>query len=908
MALNTTESTSQNTDSNANPKYVLILCMSTLNNLTLNYYQYQENYYSCVSQLEAGTKTLIDMLASSDPEAPTDLKIIVLNTERTLEESRTINENSYSAYSFYKERCKQFVAGNDKDNKLFSIEENRIEKHLKDRVENWVLTTVDSLNDKNEEINEQMRIQKIEAELKQFDKDLDSSIESSFELTSEEKLKIPEQLKELHEAHFHAEDTSSETSDTDTTSVSETSDIDTSAISETTDSSAIPEPDIFPEGFDMRNWIREAQQAVQNDTNYHLNLSVVEKQINKLKTEEKDLTFHMILDYQQRIREMKVLQQLHLAKLIDIWDENKKYINRAAAWNTAAATITEANKNIELLQLQEELNRSIEENTALSNIIYKLNKHLQTIENNYVDLVHRYTRQCLWNLLEKENPAKRNVRLHFESIEIQDNAEEKLNQLRDLVIDDPVPQNVHVYIDTQGGLRDNIVTLTAIMQLLSMEKVNIEETFATRYGVHNFINQVYTNKQKYQIYDLVTAMYDVEDFLRTDKLSIYFHNKKKAVHDLLSSENEDRTYNELVNRISTFFNKDVKRNAVQLNLLTSDLSLCQMNDFSEHIDNVNKECLALIRDTNACLGSLSDTTENPRDYRLKSELLQLAYYCLNIVSKGLSGCVETFADKIRWCLDHGYVQPALTLCAELSATEFIVPKRIVAFPESLLIEESGSEDNTSISNPDDVVPIQTLFRNHSSFFNNDLLKSTPSANVRKKRLSLFVCNYMAKECISHSFTQMIFSNTPVQNIYVKYFVYDNQNNPCKKIIFSSRNQYRGANECKNFSYIKNASKQKLETLLDRGPLDENAFPPQLHFISHPLFAGIWDIDPQDNAQKKKCQKAYDIALEYGKLKNLRNSINHADVTTLSLPDVIYKIRNYCKMLDDFEKLSNGIDD
>ena len=69
-----------------------------------------------------------------------------------------------------------------------------------------------------------------------------------------------------------------------------------------------------------------------------------------------------------------------------------------------------------------------------------------------------------------------------------------------------------------------------------------------------------------------------------------------------------------------------------------------------------------------------------------------------------------------------------------------------------------------------------------------------------------------------------------------------------------------------------------------------------------------DIDPQDNAQKNKCQKAYDIALEYGKLKNLRNSINHADVTTLSLPDVIYKIRNYCKMLDDFEKLSNGIDD
>lgn len=896
-------------------KNVLILCMSTLNDKTMNYYRFKNWYYSCVSQLEAGTKTVIDMLAKpvqtnamqKNVAETTDkqtLKVVVLNTPQTLASVSRNGLEEKSAFDFYKDRIESFVGGVDKQKAEFYVAQNRIEGTHRDIIDEKIegYKQAHSLDDSAGTCDLQLsdtEIADLQKLSNQICSELDSMIRKEYELEKEEQqvvsdisargIKIPAELKKIQESVLAQPQPEDASYKTDTQPQTE---------------GIRQEIDSLPEDFDMRAWIRVAQEEVKKEHADCVRLSVLEKQLDKIIESQGELTFQMIVDYQQKIRDMKVLQQLQFVKLIDLWEENKERLQKVYEdkniWEQLASDTEEAlsEKEQECLQAMQKLDNSLRENDILSNIIFKLNKNLSTMESHYFDLVHRYVRQCLWERFvnEKENSFCRNINLEIHSIEIKNGIEEKLQDIEELVLGQENaedPENIHVYVDTQGGMRDNIVMLTAVMQMLRIQNVQIEETFAIRYGRNNFINEVYTNKDRYQIYDLVTAMTDVISYMRGDKLYSYFKarfDKVKKLSGIVNdaSAKKDEEFNQLKEQILDFLSsqekKDKNRNLLcQLNWLTSDLVICRMDEFTEHVEAVRKRIGELSQ-------AILDFLEESGDvlHEKKIELLRTTLFCLGKIDSSLAKDNEQFSEKINWCLNHGYIQQALTLGAESSAREFFYPMKIIAYPEGILFERY--EDNANAPIAGAVTPLSFAERRKlEAQLANDILKEH-KVGKRRKILPKFMCDNLGKSFENKDF-KSCYMVKPLRkdeafDIAINYLVQDADGEVGKIMLCRG-----GANE--DFKTIKKRSEKKLEKIFSN---NHRKLLHQLYFISLEEMQGIWE-----ESNKELCETAYQLLVAYDNLKDLRNKINHANAGDITPSNVRGELCRYIKLLEEYER-------
>lgn len=104
----------KNIPSNKKEKNVLLLAMSTVNDLKVSKYVYNEGISiagSYVSQLEPVPKTLAELLAKDNKKID---YIYVLNTAKTLQDQKATyplsnTDKEYTAFEYFKERCSAFV-------------------------------------------------------------------------------------------------------------------------------------------------------------------------------------------------------------------------------------------------------------------------------------------------------------------------------------------------------------------------------------------------------------------------------------------------------------------------------------------------------------------------------------------------------------------------------------------------------------------------------------------------------------------------------------------------------------------------------------------------------------------------------------------------------------------------------
>ena len=199
------------------------------------------------------------------------------------------------------------------------------------------------------------------------------------------------------------------------------------------------------------------------------------------------------------------------------------------------------------------------------------------------------------------------------------------------------PCKVNLYIDVQGGYRTLITQMNSVIELLKKEDVTIKNRFVTNYIKGEQIHEIIEVSKEYEVANLVTAMTIFRRYGRGDELSKFFIDYEKNSHE---TKEREKDLSGLIKKAS---------DAIQL---------CDVNSF----DDVIKDVANLRNKFN---------TEDKSIYGIVCKEIIDDYEPLinTIEDKG----VNKYITQIKWCLDKGFIQQALTII------ESKMPERILKY-------------------------------------------------------------------------------------------------------------------------------------------------------------------------------------------------------------------------------------
>lgn len=171
-------------------------------------------------------------------------------------------------------------------------------------------------------------------------------------------------------------------------------------------------------------------------------------------------------------------------------------------------------------------------------------------------------------------------------------------------------QGFKLYMDIHGGPREIQIILQAIISLLKVEGIEIEQTFTAQGGQQGSISSV---DETVSIFDFVSGINEFINYGRADSLARFFDKKPENYEPFIS--------------------------AVQN--IADDISICNMDKFEEHLDE-----FAYVKE----------------NYKNKSGYISI--FIGNMEQDYgilLNPKERTVIDQIEWCIKKGFIQQALTL-------------------------------------------------------------------------------------------------------------------------------------------------------------------------------------------------------------------------------------------------------
>lgn len=188
---------------------------------------------------------------------------------------------------------------------------------------------------------------------------------------------------------------------------------------------------------------------------------------------------------------------------------------------------------------------------------------------------------------------------------------------------------VHLYMDMQGGDRNAVSQINAIVKLLERQRVVVKGRYANDYEPKRQ-EPLYTIRdasKEYETYDLISAMDIFARYGWGDKLEDYFHN----------TDEENKRERELVKAI-----KDA----------SLGISLCNGGRFENAVNRIKK------------LGKEFDDPEKITEMDVVYEDIRENY-------APLLEAEYQYVAQIRWCLDRRFLQQAMTIFEAKMPTEFV---------------------------------------------------------------------------------------------------------------------------------------------------------------------------------------------------------------------------------------------
>ena len=224
-------------------------------------------------------------------------------------------------------------------------------------------------------------------------------------------------------------------------------------------------------------------------------------------------------------------------------------------------------------------------------------------------------------------------------------ADSKLDSFRTLLPE--VLRNIdsgdRIYIDTTGGFRDAVIYLQLIMNILKKSGFTIEMMIYSPIGVEK--NTVRTMKETDEYYEILDG---VNEFVTSGKSGILKAFVKKHI-----DADSHKSIHNLVSRMGEFANS---------------LQLCDVSSLSDVIGRIN-----------SAVNEIENIDEpDPVEAIFKS--------ILPVIKNKFIENTSNYCDVIKWCLDNGLIQQALTIYIEK------IPEMLLDESKKLILAEKPFKD------------------------------------------------------------------------------------------------------------------------------------------------------------------------------------------------------------------------
>ena len=240
---------------------------------------------------------------------------------------------------------------------------------------------------------------------------------------------------------------------------------------------------------------------------------------------------------------------------------------------------------------------------------------------------------------------------------------------------------VTIHLDITGGPRNSIMMALAVMRLMEYSGVRPGRVLYSSWKDNK--GKVLDVSELYAIFDLISGAGEFKNYGSVKTLNAYFEGREKS--ELLQK---------ILDKMDRFA-KDIQiSNRKQFKKSISELS----GDLKNFKNSTKKEVKGHQQLGNKPDDNLPNKKElNDLKFWLLARPIEKEYENLIHASDEPSGL-----PYIEWCLDHGYVQQALTLYTE-TVPDFILSQNILYFtPEQReeldKIMEEDSDNNTVVDN------------------------------------------------------------------------------------------------------------------------------------------------------------------------------------------------------------------
>ncbi|MBP3339317.1 MAG: TM1812 family CRISPR-associated protein [Lachnospiraceae bacterium] len=287
-------------------------------------------------------------------------------------------------------------------------------------------------------------------------------------------------------------------------------------------------------------------------------------------------------------------------------------------------------------------------------------------------------------------------------------------------------EKINIFVDMQGGKRNTIFTLNAVLNMLKNNDISVEKSIAIAYQRGKIIHNIIDETKSYNIFDLVSGMDEFFSYGKGKKFCEYYDK-------LNSSGAEDSYEKKIVNLI-----RDV----------SDAVELCNVVEMERGIERLAREIqkyMNLENDVKEPLfASLVPMLDN--EYR-------------NLLKGGVKKSGKVVVDRIaiiEWCLKKGLYQQALTL-AESKVPEQIVRDNILYYCVQGDEAEFNSAKKYFINEKNNLKDEQKFLINDvSRYFIKNLIKS---------------CNHKF-----HQFKNCIFRNKNLRGLHLYTNVRNTEDN------------------------------------------------------------------------------------------------------------------------------------
>ena len=211
-------------------------------------------------------------------------------------------------------------------------------------------------------------------------------------------------------------------------------------------------------------------------------------------------------------------------------------------------------------------------------------------------------------------------------------------------------EKIILHVDCTGGFRNAAMMIMAIMRLMQYQNITIGKVLYSNYNRGTKSGTVEEVNEIYHLFDLISGAEEFVRFGSVDVIKSYFEDR--PVPDVLKK---------LLNAMNTF---------------ADAIKISRRSEFQEALEGLQKAY------TEFCNAEITETVDAVQllNYHLVQQLkdrISVEYAEL------LKNDSDDYVSIINWCLDHGYLQQALTLYTECFPYLILTKDKVIEINENL---------------------------------------------------------------------------------------------------------------------------------------------------------------------------------------------------------------------------------